>query len=85
MESIQVTGSKVNAKGGRQCSAQDWATVHWKTFDSSGGKKYEDSREYKKKRPVVFKIGTFHVAECWDVALVTLHAGESITIKCPPQ
>lgn len=82
MENIKVIGNNVTKKGGRRCNAQDWATVHWKTFDIYG-KKLEDSREYKKKRPQVFKIGTFHVAKCWDIALVNLHASESITIKCP--
>lgn len=50
MENIKVLGSKVIKKGGRRCNAQDWATVHWKTFDGYG-KKLEDSRVYKKKRP----------------------------------
>lgn len=82
MENIKVLDNKVIKKGGRKCNAQDWATVHWQTFDEYG-KKLEDSREYKKKKPTVFKIGQFHVARCWDIALVNLHAHESITVKCP--
>ena len=43
MENIKVIGNNVTKKGGRRCNAQDWATVHWKTFDIYG-KKLEDSR-----------------------------------------
>jgi len=73
MENIKVMGSKVNKAGGRRCNAQDWATVHWKTYDEYG-QKLEDSRKYKKKRPTVFKIGSFTTAKCWDISLVNLHA-----------
>lgn len=31
----------------------------------------------------MFKIGQFHVAKCWDIALVNMHAQESIKLKCP--
>lgn len=82
MENIKVLDNKVIKKGGRRCNAQDWATVHWQTFDNDG-KKLEDSKEFKKKRPTVFKIGQFHVAKCWDIALVNMHAHEAITVKCP--
>ena len=46
---------KKNAKhrDGRRCQPKDWVTVHWKTFNDRGDK-LEDSREYKKKIPIVF-------------------------------
>ena len=82
MENIKVLNHKVHKKGGRRCNADDWATVHWKTFDAQG-QKLEDSRQYKKKQPIVFKIGRFETARCWDIALVNTHAQESIKINCP--
>ena len=42
MENIKVLDNKVIKKGGRRCNAQDWATVHWQTYDNDG-KKLEDS------------------------------------------
>lgn len=41
----------------------------------------QDSRHVG--RPVIFQMGQFEVAKCWDLALANMHAGEKLKLFCP--
>lgn len=85
LEHIKVVSSKkIKENIGRKCEAGDYATVHWKAFDEHNDK-VEDSRKYEAAdgKPMTYQIGKYTVPKCWDIAIVGLHAGEQLTMKCP--
>ena len=83
LESIKVIKTKKVKKAlGRQCEAGDWATVHYKSFNARE-EKLEDTRNYKKGKPISFHMGYYQAPKCWEIALISLKAGESIKMRCP--
>lgn len=57
-------------------------TAHFKTFNERD-EKLEDSETYKLGLPMSFLIGYYQVPKCWEIALVSLRAGEKVRMRCP--
>jgi FKBP-type peptidyl-prolyl cis-trans isomerase len=43
----------------------------------------EDSRHYNKGHPMVFHLGHFQSIKCWELAIISMQAGEEIDMICP--
>ena len=83
MEHIKVIKtSKLKDKVGKKCDPGDWVTAHFKTFNLHE-EKLEDTKNYKKGKPISFPIGHYEVPKCWEIALTSLKAGERIRMECP--
>ena len=84
MEHISVLKTqKLRPTLGRHCQAGDWVTAHFKTFNGQE-EKLEDTEAHQLGLPVSFLIGYYQVPKCWEIALVSLRAGEKIKMRCPP-
>lgn len=83
LEHIKVLETKkIKGAIGRKCEAGDYATVHWRAFDMHNDP-VEDSRKYEEGQPMTFLMGHYDVPKCWEIALISMHAGESLSMKCP--
>lgn len=83
MEHIKVLKTKKLRKElGRHCQPGDWVTAHFKSFNERD-EKLEDTEVYKMGLPISFLIGYYQVPKCWEIALVSLRAGEKIRMRCP--
>lgn len=73
---------KLRNELGRHCQPGDWVTAHFKSFNERD-EKLEDTEVYKMGLPISFLIGYYQVPKCWEIALVSLKAGEKIKMRCP--
>ena len=83
MSEVKIKGHHLKRGGGRLCQPYDWVTVHWKSYLKDGGEQMEDSRKYLKGHPMVFHLGHFQSVKCWELAIVSMQAGEVVDMDCP--
>lgn len=77
---IDITKTK-NDKSSA-CSAGNWAKVHW-VGRLKDGRVVTDSKAELGGLPKTFNVGSAEVFKCWDLAIQSLHAGDSVTLSCP--
>jgi hypothetical protein len=68
-------------QNGRHCEPYDYVIMHFKSYMNDGAELVQDSRHVGS--PVIFQMGQYEVAKCWDLSLANMHAGEKIKISCP--
>jgi FKBP-type peptidyl-prolyl cis-trans isomerase len=69
---------------GPYCSEGDYVVGYWKKWNGTDGTKMEDVKETGDGRPVIFRLGSFQVSKCLDLAAQQMKSGgEVATITCP--
>lgn len=43
----------------------------------------EDSRKRRRGHPLVGRLGTFQLIQCWEFTIPSMHAGERLEVTCP--
>ena len=43
----------------------------------------QDSRKFKKGHPMVFHLGHYQSIKCWELAIISMQAGEVVDMDCP--
>jgi len=83
MSEVLIKGHHLKHNGGRLCQPYDWVTVHWKSYLTDNHEIMEDSRGFKKGHPMTFRLGHWESNKCWELAIVSMQAGEEVDMVCP--
>ena len=70
---------------GTECMMNDWATVHYKTYNKEDLKsppKVSDKEVYAQGTKL-FLVGNYQVSKCWDIAIQMLRPGDTGRFTCP--
>ena len=68
---MDATRVKVEIKEGGQgssfCQKGEWVLTNYKGF--SGDQEVIDSKSDNNDKPKVFRLGTYQVSKCWEIAM----------------